>query len=369
MKRAFALLFSTFLVMICFPPASFCLPDGDIAPLGSPDGQVNVGDALVALRFALSLETPTQGDRQHGDVSPLDIHCKPNPDGQINVGDALVILRKALGLVNWPAPENDPNIDDDNDGYTDNQGDCNDGNVNLHPGATEICGDGIDQDCDGNDLPCNFETWLGDGLRFIVTDNSTIEDLEYTYEGTSDCYNCRFTIERLSIISSQFSLSNNTVGFHLDGSFHDPTHMTADVTVSSSGCPLTHKTISAEIDPSGTVVHSFDSPGSWPNGLAYDGRYLWNADAYTHKIYKLDMSGNVIASFDSPGYNPRGLAYDGTYLWNADLSNKIYKLDMSGNVIASFDSPGSSPRGLAYDGTYLWNADHDRGKIYQISLR
>jgi hypothetical protein len=72
---------------------------GDVAPLGNRDGTVNVGDALIALRFALSLETPTQEDMEHGDVAPLDTNGQPNPDGVINVGDALVILRKALGIV------------------------------------------------------------------------------------------------------------------------------------------------------------------------------------------------------------------------------------------------------------------------------
>jgi len=75
--------------------------DGDVAPLGSRDGVVNVGDALVALRFALLLETPTQEDITHGDVAPLDAQGKPNPDGVINVGDALVILRKALGIISF----------------------------------------------------------------------------------------------------------------------------------------------------------------------------------------------------------------------------------------------------------------------------
>jgi len=76
-------------------------PDGDVAPLGNRDGIVNVGDALVALRFALLLETPTQEDVQHGDVAPLDAGGQPNPDGVITVGDALVILRKALGLITF----------------------------------------------------------------------------------------------------------------------------------------------------------------------------------------------------------------------------------------------------------------------------
>ncbi|MEA3357882.1 MAG: choice-of-anchor Q domain-containing protein [Thermodesulfobacteriota bacterium] len=49
------------------------IADGDVAPLGNRDGTVNVGDALIALRFALSLEIPTQEDVDHGDVAPLDI--------------------------------------------------------------------------------------------------------------------------------------------------------------------------------------------------------------------------------------------------------------------------------------------------------
>jgi hypothetical protein len=43
----------------------------------------------------------------------------------------------------------DPNVDNDGDGYTYNQGDCDDTNPNVHPGAKEICTDGIDNDCNG----------------------------------------------------------------------------------------------------------------------------------------------------------------------------------------------------------------------------
>ena len=48
------------------------------------------------------------------------------------------------------------NIDDDGDGFTENQGDCNDFNDSIHPDATEVCGDGIDQDCDGSDRSCGI---------------------------------------------------------------------------------------------------------------------------------------------------------------------------------------------------------------------
>jgi len=40
------------------------------------------------------------------------------------------------------------NVDNDNDGYTENQGDCDDTNAQINPGATEL-EDGIDNDCDG----------------------------------------------------------------------------------------------------------------------------------------------------------------------------------------------------------------------------
>ncbi|MBW2738448.1 MAG: putative metal-binding motif-containing protein [Deltaproteobacteria bacterium] len=59
--------------------------------------------------------------------------------------------------------------DADSDGYYSESGcgsavDCNDTDVYIHPGATEICDDGIDQDCDGSDLTCFIpETgwWFG----------------------------------------------------------------------------------------------------------------------------------------------------------------------------------------------------------------
>jgi len=90
-------------ITVCKAAGPTCTPDGDVAPLGNPDGLVNVGDALIALRFALNLEPghPTADEICHGDVAPLDANGQPNPDGKISVGDALVILRRALGIISF----------------------------------------------------------------------------------------------------------------------------------------------------------------------------------------------------------------------------------------------------------------------------
>ena len=45
-------------------------------------------------------------------------------------------------------------IDSDGDGYTVSEGDCDDADADINPGEIEICGDGIDQDCDGKDEEC-----------------------------------------------------------------------------------------------------------------------------------------------------------------------------------------------------------------------
>jgi hypothetical protein len=62
--------------------------DGDLAPLGAPDGQINAGDYLIAQRIALGELTPTAVELAHGDLYPPG-----SPDGVINTSDLILLLQ------------------------------------------------------------------------------------------------------------------------------------------------------------------------------------------------------------------------------------------------------------------------------------
>jgi len=92
----------------------------------------------------------------------------------LNNGRAFHTLLSSQGRLENPGPgDHPPQVCDDvdGDGYDDIEcggSDCNDLDPNIHPGAEETCGDGIDQDCDGQDTPCTCVTDL-DGDGFIST--------------------------------------------------------------------------------------------------------------------------------------------------------------------------------------------------------
>ncbi len=105
-------------------------------------------------------ESAVDTDCDDGDVAQYpgaDEHC----DGEDDDCDGLVDGPVSVEAITWYA-------DADGDGYggtgvsevacearsgfVDNDGDCDDGDASVYPGASEIVADGVDQDCDGGEV-------------------------------------------------------------------------------------------------------------------------------------------------------------------------------------------------------------------------
>ena len=63
------------------------IADGDLAPLGAPDGVINVADILIATRIVVGNLTPGALEYAHGDM---------NTDGVIDTTDLILIYRLVL---------------------------------------------------------------------------------------------------------------------------------------------------------------------------------------------------------------------------------------------------------------------------------
>jgi len=85
------ILLCTFSVASVAASAGAIYADGDLAPLGAPDGLVNSADYLIANRIVLENLTATQLEYSHGDVYPPGA-----PDDVINIQDLLLIQKLVL---------------------------------------------------------------------------------------------------------------------------------------------------------------------------------------------------------------------------------------------------------------------------------
>lgn len=125
-----------------------------------------------------------------------------------------------------------------------------------------------------------------------------------------------------------------------------------------------------KLNTSGKVLKTIDAPGTYPLGLGWDGSSLWLVEYKTHKIYKLNKDNSWGPYFEGFGDYPEGLTWDGSYLWLSDSgTEKIYKVTTSGQVLKSFKTPGIYPKDLAWDGSHLWNIDSNSDKIYKLTTK
>ena len=151
------------------------------------DTDGNITEATVTHVVESGLDIDNDGDgftENEGDCDDLDYDTKPGAFESLNGVDD-----DCNGLVD----DTTTAYDDDGDGFSEEAGDCNDADAAIYPTATEWC-DGIDNDCngsvDGSDSVDALEWYAdvdGDGFG---NPGSTVTECECPDGYTDDASDC-----------------------------------------------------------------------------------------------------------------------------------------------------------------------------------
>jgi len=116
----------------------------------------------------------------YGDSTLLELFCVEGiPEGYAICGDCddenPLIHPEGDELCNGLDDDcdgalTDAETDGDGDGISSCDGDCNDGDASIFPGAEDVCDDGVDQDCSGAERLCPEEDNDGDNFTELAGD-------------------------------------------------------------------------------------------------------------------------------------------------------------------------------------------------------
>ncbi len=205
-------------------------------------------------------------------------------DGQINEGCT------NPQNPNPPPPPNTQRCpDNDRDGYCVSL-DCNDNNPRIRPRAPEICGDGIDQNCDGVDTQCS---------RGSPTDN----DGDGYTQTQNDCNNNNPAIHPGAVEKCLDNIDNNCNNY-MDNEDSD----------CNSGLPVcgNDKQEQEECEGSqplcpqdcGQIVQNVvQPPAPSQEGLLGEDEALAALEQLQIMALKLDKVAKLLSKLDDPSYN------------------------------------------------------------------
>jgi len=226
----------------------------------SVDGLINWDSAGSAGQLGFSTSSLSLGDHT--------VTLSAQDTGDLVATDSVTI--NVVGPDDWDA---------DGDGWTPNEGDCDDNDSSTSPGASEVCDD-IDNDCDGE-----INEDLGDGYE---PNDSTPTDLG-NMEGDGYC------VYYLGYVSGSADTQI------ISGTIHNPD----------------------DID-----TYSFETDDDWYDCLDQSGYGIQIAlenvppgDDYALDLYWLSGGGALVASSDTAYNANEYVTYEGSYGLSSDTDD------------------------------------------------
>ena len=165
--------------------------------------------------------------------------------------------------------EADPaDIDDDRDGYTENQGDCDDGNEDIAPDLSDEC-NGIDDNCDGDtDEDAVDEYEPNDLVDFELGDIDGSFEITSFLESEDD-------VDRFSFVYSDSVIDVDNLS----------------VTLSGFTGGITYKLVVVNVDTGDKIFEDFNTTSDDSIEFTLDGGWGSDSGEYRAKVSSLGGSG------------------------------------------------------------------------------
>ena len=105
--------------------------------------------------------------------------------------------------------------------------------------------------------------------------------------------------------------------------------------------------------------------GSFPDGIACDGRGIWVANSGSNTVSQIDPVAQTRVDH-ATGDRPRGLALDGTHVWIANTdSNTISRIHPGTGARTDFPT-GDGPQCITHDGSSVWVTNSRSSTVSRI---
>ncbi len=183
-------------------------------------------------------------------------------------------------------------------GYVTDSSDCNDSNASVHPGASDIADNGIDENCDGYDLKTWYRDADADGFgNSAVSVHANIQPNGYVADRT-DCNDNNASVHPGASDIADNGIDENCDGYDLKTWYRD-----AD----GDGYGVSGSTTQANIQPAGYVANNRDcndgNAAAYPGATDIVGNGIdEDCDGYDLKIWYRDADGDGYGNLSSTTY-------------------------------------------------------------------